>query len=71
MNAVFVSPSGERFELQFHIKSSFDIKQDKMHMLDETYRSISTTADEKERLTKQMEVLSSSLEVPADIEKIR
>lgn len=59
------------FELQFHTPESFDVKQNKMHILYEEYRKDTTSGEKKRKLENEMFELSKELEMPAGIEKIR
>ena len=71
INAVFLAPNGEPFELQFHTKESFGLKQGPLHKLYEEYRLPSTSVDRAAELERQMLYLSAGLQVPKDIDKIK
>ncbi|KXG78277.1 minor capsid protein [Thermotalea metallivorans] len=71
INGIFVSPEGQKFEVQFHTPESFELKNGKLHKLYEEYRLDSTTPERKFELVKEMFTLSSKLTKPKDIEKIK
>lgn len=71
INGIFVSPQGQKFEVQFHTPESFELKNGKLHKLYEEYRLDSTIPERKSELVKEMFALSSKLTKPKDIEKIK
>jgi SPP1 gp7 family putative phage head morphogenesis protein len=72
INTTFKSPSGQKFELQYHTPEGFDLKNGKMHELYEKQRLISdTSSKEYMELTDQMFELSDSLEIPVRIEEVK
>ncbi|PWV97447.1 minor capsid protein 2 [Paenibacillus cellulosilyticus] len=71
VNAVFVSPEGQKFEVQFHTPESFELKNGRMHEIYEEYRLDSTSTERRAELTKEMFSLSSGLKKPKDIDKIK
>ena len=71
VNCNFISPDGQKYELQFHTDESFKLKNGEMHKLYETFRSAESTEYKKKMAQKKMFELSSNLTVPKDIEKIR
>lgn len=72
VNANFYSPNNYEFELQFHTKESFDLKNGKLHELYEKQRVLDPMRDFEEinKLTKEMFELSAGLSVPKNIKKI-
>lgn len=71
INAIFTSPSGQRFEVQFHTPESFDLKNGPLHQLYEEFRLDSTPPERRAELTREMFALSSKLAVPKDIDQIK
>ncbi len=72
INTTIQSPSGQKFELQYHTPDSFKIKDGKMHKLYEQQQSIAdTSSKEYMDLTDQMFDLSDSLEVPVNISEVK
>lgn len=72
INTTIQSPSGQKFELQYHTPDSFNVKDGKMHKLYEKQQSIAdTSSKEYIDLTDQMFELSDSLEVPANISEVK
>ncbi|SEU32380.1 phage minor capsid protein [Paenibacillus sp. NFR01] len=71
VNAIFVSPDGQKFELQFHTPESFALKNGRMHEIYEEYRLDSTSPERRAELTKEMFTLSADLKPPKDIDKIK
>jgi hypothetical protein len=65
INAVFRSPSGSRFELQFHTPKSFDLKNRINHRLYEAWR-LSQDARERYRLSSRMRRNSRRVDRPPD-----
>lgn len=70
INTVVQNEKGFKFELQFHTKESFDLKQDILHPLYEKERLPDTTPEEKLKLVKEMWFHSSKLKSPKDITSI-
>lgn len=58
------------FEIQFHTKESFKLKQS-MHILYEEFRNPHTPRNRKEELYNTMKNLSKTLEHPENIGKIK
>jgi hypothetical protein len=52
VNCVFLSPHGQRFEVQFHTPESFKLKNGDLHKLYEEYRLDSTTSERRAELVK-------------------
>lgn len=71
VNGIYVSPDGQKFEVQFHTSESFKLKNGNMHKLYEEYRLDSTTTERRAEISKEMFVLSSKLIKPKDINKIK
>ena len=71
INAIFTSPAGQRFEVQFHTPQSFDLKNGPLHKLYEEYRLDSTSPARRVELTKEMFRMSADLEKPRNIDKIK
>ncbi len=71
INCVLKSPNGEQqFELQFHTKQSFDVKDTEMHKLYEEYRLDSTSESRRVEIENEMFKLSNNLEIPFNVGKI-
>ncbi len=62
---------GIKFEMQYHTKQSFELKNGKLHELYEKARVLNVSAEELKRLNEEMKNLSDQLETPVDIGKIR
>ena len=72
INCVYLSPNGQKFEIQFHTPESFELKNGEMHILYEKWRIIGDKSSaEAIELSKKMTELSSKLQYPIDIEKLR
>lgn len=72
VNTIIKAPNGQKFELQYHTKESFDLKNGKMHKLYEKQRVIKDMYSEKYiKLTDKMFELSDNLEVPINIEAVK
>lgn len=69
INAILVSPSGTRFELQFHTPQSLALKQDVLHPLYETYR-VSTDAQQRLTIWNQMVDATNTLKHPSRVASI-
>lgn len=72
VNTTVKAPSGQKFELQYHTKESYAIKEGKMHELYEKQRVL-TDISSKEyiELEDMMFKLSDSMEIPKWIERIK
>lgn len=66
-----VEKDGVKFEMQYHTKQSFDLKNGKLHELYEKARVINGSSEELKRLNEEMKNLSDQLETPVAIGKIR
>ena len=62
---------GEKFEMQYHTKESFELKNGKLHELYEEVRLETTSAKRKDELHKEMVKLSGKLKTPRGIEAIK
>ena len=69
MHLNFISPQGQKMELQVHSGESFEVKQ-KGHELYERMRAVGTPVEEKEKLKPEILAVHSSIEKPTNIEKI-
>lgn len=58
------------FEMQYHTKESFELKNGELHELYERFRDPNTNQQEKQRLYLEMQKLSAKLVTPKDIQKI-
>ena len=70
LNTLVESPKGYTFELQFHTPQSFDIKEEN-HKDYDVERRLTTSAEEKERLGKQMSERASKIQTPKGAESIQ
>lgn len=72
INTNIKTPEGYEFELQFHTKESFDLKNGKLHELYEKQRVLDKEKDidEWQRLEDEMFELSAKLEYPSQVERI-
>ncbi|HIF5536110.1 minor capsid protein [Pasteurella multocida] len=66
-----IEKDGIKFEMQYHTKQSFDLKNGKLHELYEKARVINGSSEELKRLNEEMKNLSDQLETPVAIGKIR
>lgn len=72
INTTIQSPSGQKFELQYHTPDSFKIKDNEMHKLYEKQQKLTdTSSKEYMDLTDQMFELSDSLEAPVNINEVK
>jgi len=62
VNTTFISPKGQKFELQFHTPESFHVKQNVNHSLYEEVRLDSTPVKQQKALIKKMR--QNSAEIP-------
>lgn len=71
INTTVVAPNGQKFEVQYHTKESYELKE-KMHKLYEDWRVIKDKTSEKAiSLNREMMQLSRSLKIPKNIEKVK
>ncbi|UZV57178.1 hypothetical protein [Pasteurella multocida] len=66
-----VEKDGVKFEMQYHTKQSFELKNGKLHELYEKARILNISSEELKRLNEKMKDLSNQLETPVNIGKIR
>ena len=66
-----IEKDGINFEMQYHTQKSFDLKNGPLHELYEKYRDASTSDQERMKLFKKMLDLSSGLDVPKNIERVK
>ncbi len=71
INGIFISPDGQKFEVQFHTPESFELKNGPLHKLYEEFRLDSTTPERRLEISKEMFVMSAKLSKPKDIDKIK
>ncbi len=71
INTVLESSSGQTFELQFHTKESFDLKNGKLHELYEKARVLNFESKEYIELEEKMFQLSSRLKTPKNIKDVK
>ncbi len=72
VNTTVRAPNGQKFELQYHTPESFALKDGQLHKLYEQWRIIKEKASpEAIDLMAKMQNLSSGLQKPVDIEKVR
>jgi hypothetical protein len=72
INTFIKDPNGQVFEMQYHTKESFDLKNGELHELYERQRKI--TDDESEEyleIEDKMIELSSKLTFPKNIERVK
>ncbi len=67
VNTNFSTAEGQVFELQFHTKDSFNVKQNINHSLYEEARLPATPAERIIELQRQMIINSSNISIPQDI----
>lgn len=70
VHLTFVSPAGQKLELQVHSPESFEAKQ-KGHAMYEKIRSVSTMKDEKERLQAMVFAIHQSVRKPMGYEALQ
>lgn len=72
INCTYSSPTGQKFEIQYHTPESFELKNGEMHQLYEQWRLIKDKASsEAVELSKKMSELSSKLKYPEKITELR
>lgn len=71
INCTLEDANGYQFELQFHTQQSFDLKNGELHKLYEKQRLVTTTAEEKVSLRKQMLDLSDQIDLPDNVNSIK
>lgn len=71
INTIVAAPNGQKFEIQYHTRESFETKE-KMHKLYEDWRRFEDkTSKEAIKLSEEMTTLSKGLSVPKNIEKVK
>lgn len=68
INVTTTAPNGQIFELQFHTKDSFNLKENVNHPLYEIYRLPTTPAAQKYDLALQMSNNWKSVALPANLD---
>lgn len=71
INANLTSPDGQTFEVQFHTKESFDLKNGELHSLYEERRTMADDDPRAAELDDKMTELSSKLERPENIDEVK
>ncbi len=72
INTTIVAPNGQKFEVQYHTKESFDLKNGEMHKLYEQARLIDDTESaEFLALRDKMFELSDTLTAPKGVERVK
>lgn len=66
-----IEKDGINFEMQYHTRESFDLKNGPLHELYEKRRMPTTSKTEKYRLDNEMLELSKTLKVPKNIERVK
>jgi hypothetical protein len=69
INATFIAPNGQKFEVQFHTQESFNFKNGNHHLYEES-RKLNISETRKQEIKKQNIKLAEPLEMPKDIDKI-
>lgn len=69
INCVYCTPKGQKFEIQFHTPESYELKNGELHQLYEKARQQS--GEQECQMNARMLWLSSRLETPLSISKIR
>lgn len=70
VNTKVATSDGYVFELQFHTETSLNVKEHLNHPLYEKARLQETTAEERERLTREMVENSAKIPTPPKIEEV-
>lgn len=71
INTTVIAPNGQKFEIQYHTKASFEVKE-KMHALYEKQRMIEDQfSNEYIKLSDEMFELSNRLSEPSEIERVK
>lgn len=70
INTVIVSPSGLKFELQYHTIESYEIRE-KIHDLYEEWRNLPETSMKAKELNRKMFEGYQGTVVPKDIKKVK
>lgn len=70
INTVIITPSGLKFELQYHTPESYERKE-RMHELYEEWRKLPETATKAKELNRKMFEGYQVIKVPKDIKKVK
>lgn len=70
INSVLQDSKGNKFEVQYHTKESFDIKQ-QTHALYETQRILEEDSEEFIALEEQMFDINEKIEIPRNIQEVK
>lgn len=70
INTVIVSPNGLKFELQYHTKESYAIRE-KIHDLYEEWRNLPETCEKAKELNRKMFECYQGAIVPKNIKKVK
>lgn len=70
INTIVKATNGQKFELQYHTPESYSVK-DAMHGLYEKWRVLDKSSLEAVELRKQMNQMSSCLEIPHNISEVK
>lgn len=71
INAKLTSPDGQKFEMQFHTKESFELKNGELHSLYEKSRTMSVDNPKAIEINDKMSELSAKLERPKNIDEVK
>ncbi|HBB29327.1 MAG TPA: head morphogenesis protein, partial [Clostridiales bacterium] len=71
INCNYVSPAGQKFEIQYHTPESFAIKNGEMHRLYEEWRMLPRDSDRRREIEMDMKKLSDSMIPPDNIERVK
>jgi hypothetical protein len=70
LNVIFSSPSGDKFEVQFHTPQSFDVKN-RTHAAYEEQRKVGVSEARKNELKQLMDLESRKIVAPEGIDQIK
>jgi hypothetical protein len=70
INSRWLTPSGGRFELQFHTPESLDAKQNRTHHAYDRFRSLAVSRAEKRDLDGYQVYVSAAIPWPPDVETV-
>ncbi len=70
INAIFTTPNGLVFELQFHTPDSYDTKESKTHYLYEIIRNENSTPEEVAAATAKQDELFNQIPIPPGVEDL-
>ncbi|HHW7546543.1 TPA: phage minor head protein [Mannheimia haemolytica] len=69
--STFIEKNNIIFELQYHTKQSFELKNGKLHELYEKFRDLNIPLAQKSEILLEMQKLSANLKEPKDIDLIK